>query len=711
VVGPRSIDPIRVLRRHLAMIFVSVVFGGVIGMAAHVALERYYPLFSGEVLFEVQPGISKADDVGANEFANDDVVLRIGNTQTFLLTSREVLSSALAGLEIRETEWHKQFIKKGTFDNDAAIDALQEELRAGAVRGSNVFRLSWSSHYPRDIPTVLNNVKKEYLRKRDELDTSVYRNNVDVFQSQLSSTQRELTTLTEQIKTYVRDKGITTFTDPTQSDIGRVVFKLSEDIADMTSALSMTTTAYEQTANKLQGSMQPTSDDIVRAEENPRMLAYAQQELGLKTDLRVALDKYQPDHPVPVEINRRLKATQFEREAELQELVRRNLESRLKLQADEIERIRRALTEMEEEFEAKQIDLSELTADTTEYETLVTRQQFLELRRDADQALINDIYLMRVRADASRVRVLQDAVEPREASFPKIYIIVPLGVMAVTGLTIGLIFLRELTDQRVKSASDLSVIPGSRVLGVIPERDEDPTRVDSPELAVRRFPNSVLAESYRQATTSICREFDRSGHQTLVLVGGLPAAGTTTLATNIAAASANFGRRVLLVDANFRRPRLAEAMGFDSGHLGLGDLLAGSATVDEAIITDDETVHVLSVGTPANRLFERLNSPEFDNLLAELRGRYDLVIFDTAPCVVAGDAIILANKTDASVLIVRAHQEYRGLVSRISHQLMESRSDFLGMVLNRPRGTAGGYLKKNYAAMAQYTAVKRRKKS
>ncbi|MCA9296571.1 MAG: hypothetical protein KC983_08635, partial [Phycisphaerales bacterium] len=347
--GPRSIDPIRVLRRHIAMIFVSVVFGGVIGMGAHLALQRYYPLYSGEVLFEVQPGISKADDVGSNEFANDDVVLRIGNTQTFLLTSREVLSTALGGLEIRETEWHKQFIKNGTFDINAAIDELQEDLRAGAVRGSNVFRLSWSSHHPRDIPTVLNNIKKEYLRKRDDLDLGVFRANLDVFTNQLGNTQRELNTLTEQIKTYVRDKGITTFTDPTQSDIGRVVFKLSEDIADMTSALSMTKTAYEQTASKLQGSIQPTSDDIVKAEENPRMLAYAQQELGLKTDLRVALEKYQPDHPVAVEINRRLKATQFEREAELQELVRRNLESRLKLQADEIERIQRALKEMDEE--------------------------------------------------------------------------------------------------------------------------------------------------------------------------------------------------------------------------------------------------------------------------------------------------------------------------------------------------------------------------
>jgi len=708
--GGRNIDPIRVLRRHTLVIFTSIILGGFVGMAAQLLLQRFYPLYSGEVLFEVQPGVNEADDVGSTEFANDDIVTRIGNTQTFLLTSRDVLQQALGSLEIQETEWHKQYVDGQVFDINAAIVDLEEELKAGAVRGSNVFRLAWSAHHKQDIPTVLNNIKNAYLKKREELDTDVYNRNLEVFTSQLSNTQREIETLTEQSKSVVRDNGSTTFVDPVESDVGRAVFKLGEDIADMTASLGMTETAYQQTSAKLQGSMQPSSDDIREADEDPRMLAYLQREVNLKTELRVSLEKYPADHPVVVDLARRLEATRIEREAELQEIIERNLESNLKLQADEIERLEKAINKMEQDFEAKFEDLEELSANTTVYDNMETQRHFLEMRRDTEQALINDIKLMRVRADASRVRVLQEAVKPREASFPKIYIIVPLGVMAVTGLTIGLIFLRELTDQRVKSASDLSVIPGARVLGVIPERDEDPTNVKDAELAVRRFPNSVLAESFRQATSAICREVDRHGHQTLVLVGGLPAAGTTTLATNIAVALTNFGRRVLLVDTNFRRPRLAEAMGFDNDRPGLGDVLADEASLDDVVLSDDASVHVLSVGTPANRIFERLNSPQFDNLVAEMRSRYDLVIFDSAPCVVAGDAIILANKADACVLVVRAHQEFRGLVSRISHQLMESRSEFLGMVLNRPRGTAGGYLKKNYAAMAGYTATKKPKK-
>jgi Mrp family chromosome partitioning ATPase len=76
---------------------------------------------------------------------------------------------------------------------------------------------------------------------------------------------------------------------------------------------------------------------------------------------------------------------------------------------------------------------------------------------------------------------------------------------------------------------------------------------------------------------------------------------------------------------------------------------------------------------------------------------------DAPPAVVAGDSLVLANKVDAAVLVVRAYQEQRGLVARLVNQLVDAQCELLGVILNRPRGTAGGYFKKNFAAMAQYT--------
>ena len=86
----------------------------------------------------------------------------------------------------------------------------------------------------------------------------------------------------------------------------------------------------------------------------------------------------------------------------------------------------------------------------------------------------------------------------------------------------------------------------------------------------------------------------------------------------------------------------------------------------------------------------------------ELRSRFDLVLFDAPPAVIAGDAIAIAHVVDAAVLIVRANQEERGLVARVIGQVQRAGCDLLGVVLNRPRRTAGGYFKRNFAAMAAY---------
>ena len=89
-------------------------------------------------------------------------------------------------------------------------------------------------------------------------------------------------------------------------------------------------------------------------------------------------------------------------------------------------------------------------------------------------------------------------------------------------------------------------------------------------------------------------------------------------------------------------------------------------------------------------------------MLAELRGRFDLIIVDTPPAIVAGDAMAIANHIDAAVLVVRANREQRGMVARLVGRFSGSPCTLTGLLLNRPLSTAGGYYKKNYDVMAAY---------
>jgi len=703
-----SIDPIRVLRRHVMSLIISVVVGSVVGVVAFFAFSVFYPLYSGQVLFEIQPGLQTAAQTGIIDTTNDEMVYRIAMTETLMLTSRDILDVAMNNPDIRQTEWHKQYLKPTTegsaptFDNLEAVDDLRKEIRAGAVRGSNLFSLSWSTHNKDDVPKVLNAIANAYYDSRKNRDRDVYNENLKLFRNQLEGTKRELDDLTDQMKTLIKAANITDLEAVYHSAQAYRSQELTKQMAEMTSALSVSQSGLSIVNDQLQGKLEPTSMDVYEAEHDPTLQNLIESIQFQAGEVR-RLAAVRPDgDAMLVNAQERLKGYEAQRDAKVKEIIRRNLEARARQYSNDVERYGNTVRQLESELDKIHAMLKDLAAEQSAYEALKSRRDHLEAKRTADLQLINEVELMRLRADAQRVRLSLLARAPRELTFPKPEIIIPLGVLLTLGLTIAFVFLREMLDQRVKSASDLAILPGANVLGSIPDLADDPTESSEAELVVRKHPTGVLAESYRQTITALAPMLDRNGHQSLLLVGGLPDAGTTTIATNIAAALSAAGRRVLLVDANFRRPRLASIMGVDGDAPGLGDVLSGSAKL-ENVLADSDGIGVLGPGTPASRISDRLNNTALDSVLAQLRGKFDLVIFDAPPAVVSGDAMTLANKVDAAVMVVRAHQEHRGLVARLMHRLAASRCELLGLVLNRPRGVAGGYLRKNYQTMAGYT--------
>jgi capsular exopolysaccharide synthesis family protein len=702
--GP-GIDPFRVVRRHLLVLLAATLFGVGLGVGSFILLARYYPLFEGQVIFEVKPGVPDPADVTSARSLQDDEIIRVAQTQMLIMVSREVLSNSARHPNVAKTRWFQSnFQQGGATLIEEAVDDLEDSLSASVLRGTEAFALTWSTHDKEDVPKVLNAVADAYMAKRKELDDEVYNANLELFKSQLRATDLAIRDLEQETDNFIRDSGITTLQDPRYTDTALTVQSLTNQRTAASQQLSIVTSRYDQTSSKLEGTLLPSSDDVLQAEQDPSVRTHISNIENLQVQMRVVREKYRPDHSAVRELDMRLRAGEAEKEATVAEVIRRNLNGALKALDSERLSLVNLLDHIDEDLEVKSKELSELTAQQSKYEALSSQRAHLEATRDGNRKLIQDIELMRLRTDAERVSVAQRAITPREKSFPKAPIVVPLVTLLVLGATLGLVFMRELSDQRVKTASDLAVLPGARVLGVIPDLAEDPTKCRAAELVVRRFPSSVVAESYRQTFTPIMKAIDHAGHQTLVVIGGLPGSGSTTAVTNLAVAAAASGRRVLAVDANFRRPRLAEVFGIEGDPAGLGDLLAGEGSVDESIVRTESGVDVLLAGRPASRVIERLHTPRLGSLVAELRDRYDLIIFDAPPAIAAGDALVLANKLDAAILIVRANQEQRGLVARLIAQVADTHCDLLGIVLNRPRGTAGGYFKKNFATMAAYTA-------
>jgi Mrp family chromosome partitioning ATPase len=160
-----------------------------------------------------------------------------------------------------------------------------------------------------------------------------------------------------------------------------------------------------------------------------------------------------------------------------------------------------------------------------------------------------------------------------------------------------------------------------------------------------------------------------------------------------------------VVDGDFRRPGLAEQLGLADGGNGLGDVLGGAGGFSSVAVRTEAGFDLVGAGTEASRVVDRLGSPRMDELLNDAREQWDLILFDAPPALAAGDALTIASKADGAVLVVHAGQDERGLLVRLANAVKQAGSEVFGVVLNQARTESGGYFKKNFRIMRDYSEV------
>jgi len=168
----RAIDPLRVLRRHWKGIPIFAIIGGILGIGAFFLFERVYPLYTGEVMFMVRPGISEATDIGTVDTSNDKMVERVQATQAFIIKERGILTNAVQDRTMLQTTWLKGYVDpvSGVLLVDDAVDELEEYIKTPIKKGTNLYGISWSTHVASDVPIVLNAIASSYLERVKEMD-------------------------------------------------------------------------------------------------------------------------------------------------------------------------------------------------------------------------------------------------------------------------------------------------------------------------------------------------------------------------------------------------------------------------------------------------------------------------------------------------------------------------------------------------------------
>lgn len=264
-----------------------------------------------------------------------------------------------------------------------------------------------------------------------------------------------------------------------------------------------------------------------------------------------------------------------------------------------------------------------------------------------------------------------------------------LGLMLGGGLGLA----RDFTDQRLRSAEEISAVLGIPMLGVVPSMAKNQSIAARGKM-VELESNSAAAEAYRTIRTAVFFSVPKGKAKTVLVTSPSAGDGKTTLVSNLGIAMAQAGQRVLVLDADFRKP-MQHTIFKTAKEPGLSNVLAGVAALDQAIRSNSVAgLDILPCGRDIPNPSEMLNSKAFAELLKELSGKYDRILVDAPPVMPVTDACILGAICDVTLLILRAEKSTRKTAQHACDGLSGVGAQILGAVVNdvsRKKGRYGYY--------------------
>lgn len=287
---------------------------------------------------------------------------------------------------------------------------------------------------------------------------------------------------------------------------------------------------------------------------------------------------------------------------------------------------------------------------------------------------------------------------------PNPYLVFSLATVLGLLMGTGLAYLAEISDKSFRTPAEIRRRLGLPVIGHVPFIAPDDkaknlvaagTTALDPMLCTHYASNSVESEAYRGVRTALYFNTRGAGHQVIQVTSPNASDGKSTLAANLAVSIAQSGKRTVLIDCDFRKPRVHKIFNVP-GTVGMASVIAGQATIESAIQQSAvPNLSILPCGPrPANPA-ELLTSPRFKDVLDAIRTHYDFVLVDTPPLLVVTDPSVVAPRVDGVVLCIRVTKNGRPFAERAKEILAALGANVLGVVVNgfgtQADGTRYGY--------------------
>jgi polysaccharide biosynthesis transport protein len=661
-------DYIKVIKKRRRFVFTFFVAVFVLGLAATLATTPIYMATSSLLIEKNERSGSLNPNYGFSTSYDPDFV----ETQYQLIKSTAVARKVVDLLAQDPTfnKYYGKLLKAEAGNREANYDEVAKMVRGGIIvnpiKNTKIVDVSYMTESAELAEIIANTIAKAYIEVLLELSISSTQYTMQWMTKKAEEEKEKLEKSERSLQQYMKGQNFVAVEDK--------VAVVPQKLAEINSQLIKAETKRKE-AESLYKQVKDITGDVSAAENvtavssDMTVQSLRQQILKAEQHAMELANKYGAKHPAMMRANEDIKVLKTKREQEIKRVIA-SIKTEYEIARSNEGGLRGLLSATNAEALAVNDKLIEYKVLSRDVET--NRQLYDSLiKKIKEQSVIEQVR-------SANVLLVEKAEKPYSPVTPKTTR--NLLVSLILGLLggIGMAFFIEYLDQTIKTPEEAELKLGKSVLGVIPlvETSEYPI-----EKLVEKEPLSPFTENYKAIRTALLLSAADQPPKRLLITSAQPGEGKTVTAINLATAIAQSDYKVLLIDADLRKPRIYKALGLNNTK-GLSTYLAGASDMDIIQQGPVPNLSIIPSGPIPPNPSELLSSNRLNFMIRALSEEYDILIFDTAPLLSVTDGLILSKVLDGTVIVAKAGQTVYDDVKRAIKSLSDLNANILGVVIN-----------------------------
>jgi polysaccharide biosynthesis transport protein len=636
-----------------------------------VSIEEVYGLSSNNKEYlQTQFEILKSKDLAMRvvenyQLANHPLIVDMVNTQSMLDKLKEMLPTAAEQAkrgnteELTEEDYRK-----------AAISYVRANVSISPIRKTQLVNISFESSSPEFSQMIADAIGDEYIASQFDAKLLVTNQASVWLEQRLSQLTDELDGSEEVLQSFIETNNII--------DVEGIRGLIAADLNEITDKLNTEKTRLVRAEELIRDVKIKTITTVRQIEKNSTLLS-DERILNLQTNLVETRQKlsdlsnvYGPKHP-------KLKSATSELTTVEQEMIQL-ANSIVSSSNKEFKDAKFAVNLYETRLQALKVQFQTAAKNEAGYQRL--------LREVETNKQLHDTFLSRFKEtefasgfDSPIARFTDRASLPEDPVKPNKKLIVALAMVASGGFIVVLIFMMDALNDTVRRRIDIEEKLGQRFIGAVPKSKLN-KKGYIPAFAFGDEKYRVFSESIKSLRTGIMLADGNQESKVIMITSSSPSEGKTTVSVNMALAYAKVGK-TLLIDADLRKPSVANRLDIPGYQQGLNQALNDTAELNEIIAhRESDNLDVLVAGPASSHALELFNSDAFSQMMKTLRAQYEYIIVDTAPIAAVSDALVVGQHVDTTLLVVKADATRNGVIKSSVNALIDSHIKITGVVLN-----------------------------